>query len=252
MDRLAGKIAIITGSGSGVGAATAKLFAAEGATVVLSARRVEKLRETADAIEAAGGTALFVPSDISKPEDAAHLMDQTIEKFGTIDILVNNAGILDKNLNGIDQVDYADLDRVIATNEKGTMYCMSEALRRMKSGAAIVNIASVAGVNGGGGAAYVATKSAVIGITKHAALKFAKDGIRVNAICPGMIMTDMNKSLDQATMDQKMMGAMAQHSDLTVPPCQAEDVANIALFLASDEARALDGQIIVADFGANL
>ena len=83
-------------------------------------------------------------------------------------------------------------------------------------------------------------------------IEFAKRKVRVNAIAPGMIMTDMSKSLDQSTMDQKMMGAMAQHSDLTVPPCQAEDVANVALFLASDEARALDGQIIVADFGANL
>ena len=178
MNRLANKIAIVTGSGSGVGAATAKLFAAEGAKVVLTARRVEKLQETADAIKAAGGTSLLVPSDISKPEDAANIMDKTIEAFGTIDILVNNAGILDKNLNRIDQVDHDDLDRVIATNEKGTMYCMSEALQRMKKGAAIVNIASVAGVNGGGGAAYVATKAAIIGITKHAALKFAKDGIR--------------------------------------------------------------------------
>lgn len=252
MNRLEGKVAIVTGGGSGVGAATAQLFAAEGAKVVISARRVEKLQETKDKIESAGGTVLLVPSDISKAEDAANLMDKTLEAFGTIDILVNNAGILDKDLNGIDRVDYDDLDRVIGTNEKGTMYCISEFLRRVKSNASIVNIASVAGVNGGGGAAYTATKAAIIGITKHTALKFASDGIRSNAVCPGMIATGMNKSLNQDTMDMKLMGAMSKHTDLTLPPCQATDIANVALFLASDDSRAVTGQAIVVDFGVDL
>ena len=252
MDRLKGKAAIITGSNAGVGAATALLFAKEGAQVVISARRVAPLEEVAAKIKEQGGTVLVVPTDISKPEDAKHLMDKTMEAFGRIDVLVNNAGVLDKNLNAVDRVDYEDLDRVLNINEKGTIYCISEALKHMTSGASIVNIASIAGVNGGGGAAYVASKAAVIGITKHTAMKFAKDGIRCNAVCPGSIKTTMSAALKPETMDMKMMGAMAAHGDLSLPICEAEDVANVALFLASEESRAVTGQAIVSDFGSNL
>ncbi|MEG0894174.1 MAG: SDR family NAD(P)-dependent oxidoreductase [Oscillospiraceae bacterium] len=252
MKRLDGKVAIITGANSGVGAVTAQLFAAEGAKVVISARRVAPLEEVANKIKANGGEVLMVPTDISKPEDAKELIQKTVEAFGKIDILINNAGILDKDLNAVDRVDYEDLERVINTNEKGTIYCMSEALKKMGEGASIVNIASVAGYNGGGGAAYVASKAAIIGITKHTAMRFAKEKVRCNVVCPGMIITPMASSLNRETMDQKMMGAMATHSDLSVSPCMPEDVANIALFLASDESKAITGQVLVTDFGANL
>lgn len=252
MDRLVGKVAIITGGGSGIGAATALIFAREGAKVILSARRVEKLQETADAIAAAGGEATLVPTDISKPGDPAALMEAAVEKYGKIDILVNNAGILDKDLNGIDRVDPDDLDRLVETNEKGTIYCISEALKHMGQGASIVNVASIAGVNGGGGAAYVATKAAIIGITKHTALKFASDGIRCNAVCPGTVATTMAAGLKQETMDMKLMGAMMAHNDLKLPPCQAEDVANVLLFLASDESKSINGQAIITDYGSSL
>ena len=252
MNRLTGKVAVITGGNSGVGAAAAKLFAAEGAKVVISARRAAALDEVAGEIKAAGGAALAVPADISKPEDVKRLIQKTVETFGKLDILVNNAGILDKNLNAIDRVDYEDLDRVLAINEKGTVYCLREALTVLQEGASIVNIASVAGVNGGGGAAYVASKAALIGVTKHTAMRFAKQKIRCNAVCPGSIITPMTTSIDRAAMDMSMMDAMRAHSDLSVQPCQPEDVANVALFLASDESRALTGQILVPDFGANL
>lgn len=252
MGRLTGKVAIITGGNSGVGAAMAKLFAAEGAKVVISARRAAALEQVAGEIKAAGGEVLAVPTDISQPEQAKALIQKTVDAFGKLDILVNNAGILDKNLNAIDRVDYEDLDRVLDINEKGTIYCTSEALQVLTEGASIVNIASVAGVNGGGGAAYVASKAAIIGVTKHTAMRFAKQKIRCNAVCPGSIITPMTTSIDRAAMDMGMMGAMSAHSDLTVQPCQPEDVANVALFLASDESRALTGQILVPDFGANL
>ena len=252
MRRLEGKVAVVTGANSGVGAAIARLFAAEGASVVMAARRKEALDEVANEINQTGGRTLAVPCDISKPEDPAHLMAAAIDAFGKIDILVNNAGILESGLKPVDRFTDEDLDRIIETNQKGTMRCMRAATTRMAAGASIVNIASVAGEKGCGGAVYVSTKAAVIGVTKHTALRFQATGIRCNAICPGTIVTPMVAGTTAADMDADMMGAMATHSNLKTQPCMPEDVANIALFLASDESRALTGQILVSDFGAML
>ena len=251
MGKLDNKVAIITGGNAGVGKEIAKLFASEGAKVVISARRQQVLEEAAKEIEAAGGTVLCVPTDISKVDDVKNLVSKTVETFGQLDILINNAGVLDKGLNAIDQIDYDDLNRVIDINQKGTMYCMSEALKVMKSGASIVNISSVAGQYGAGGAVYVSTKAAIIGVTKHAAMRFAKEKIRCNVICPGSITTDMAAGLTPDTMDMKMMGAMSAHSDLTLQPCSPLDVAKVALFLASDDAAPLTGQVVVSDYGVD-
>lgn len=253
MGRLQDKVAVITGGNSGVGAATAALFAKEGAKVVISARRQAQLDEVAAKIREAGGEVLPVVTDISKPEDAANLIAKTIEAYGKIDILVNNAGVLEAGLKPIDRVSTEDLDRIIDTNTKGTMYCMREATAKMAEAGqgAVVNVASVAGVMGCGGAAYVASKAAIVGITRHTALRFAGTGIRCNAVCPGTIVTPMVAG-GAAGMDQEMLGQMARHSDLKVQPCMPEDVANILLFLASDESRAITGQAIVTDFGSTL
>ena len=243
MGKLDNKVAIITGGNAGVGKEIAKLFASEGAKVVISARRQQVLEEAAKEIEEAGGTVLCVPTDISKVDDVKNLVSKTVETFGQLDILINNAGVLDKGLNAIDQIDYDDLNRVIDINQKGTMYCMSEALKVMKS---------VAGQYGAGGAVYVSTKAAIIGVTKHAAMRFAKEKIRCNVICPGSITTDMAAGLTPDTMDMKMMGAMSAHSDLTLQPCSPLDVAKVALFLASDDAVPLTGQVVVSDYGVDL
>ena len=252
MNRLQGKVAVITGGNSGVGAATAKLFAKEGANVVITARRVAALEKVAEEIKAEGGTVLAVPTDISKPGDAEKLMETTEKNFGKIDILVNNAGVLEEGLKPIDRYNDDDLDRIVEINEKGTMRCMRAATQKMKSGASIINLASVAGVRGCGGAAYVASKSAVIGITKHTALRFQADGIRCNAVCPGTILTPMVAGMNQNNMDMDMFGAMSAHGNMKTQPCKPEDVANILLFLASDESRAITGQVLVTDFGSFL
>ena len=253
--RLNDKVVVITGGNSGVGEATAKLFAKEGATVVISARRVEALEKVAKEIEALGGTVLSVPTDISKVEDCEKLIDLTVEKFGRIDVLVNNAGVLDTGLKAIDKFLDSDLDKVIDINQKGTMYCMRAALKHMlaaKSGS-IVNVASVAGYNGGGGASYVSSKAAIIGVTKHAAMRSAASGVRCNVICPGSIITPMTAGMDYTNMDMEMFGAMSAHSDIKgCKPCSADDVANVLLFFASDESKPLTGQAIVCDYGANL
>ena len=150
MNRLQGKVAIITGGNSGVGEATARLFAKEGAKVVISARRQAQLEAVAQSIREAGGEVLPVVTDISKPEDAKHLLAETLKAYGQVDILINNAGVLEEGLKPIDRVEEDDLNRIIDINTKGTMHCMREVTAEMaKTGkGSIVNVASVAGVMG--------------------------------------------------------------------------------------------------------
>ena len=252
MKRLEGKVAIVTGANSGVGAAIARLFAAEGAKVVMAARREAALTKVASEIRGAMGDALPIAADISKPGDAERLVEAAISTYGKLDILVNNAGVLEKGLKPIDRYTDEDLDWVVEINQKGTMRCMRAALQKMQAGASVVNVASVAGAKGFGGAAYVSSKAAIVGVTKNAALRFQATGIRVNAICPGNILTPMTNDINPAELDPDMIGAMATHSNMQSPSCTPEDVANIALFLASDESRALTGQIMVSDFGSML
>ena len=253
MGRLEGKVVIVTGGNSGVGAATAMLFAKEGAKVVISARRQAQLDEVAAKIREAGGEVLPVVTDISKPEDARNLVAKTVEAYGKVDVLVNNAGVLEEGLKPIDKVTDEDMDRILGINTKGTMFCIQEAVAQMAGkGGSIVNVASVAGVMGCGGAAYVSSKAAIVGVTRHTALRFAGTGIRCNAVCPGSIVTPMVANARPDNQDPDMFGQMAKHSDMRVGVCMPEDVANIILFLASDESRAITGQAIVSDFGSTL
>lgn len=254
MNRLKDKVAIITGGNSGVGAATAIKFAEEGAKVVITARREAPLLEVAEKIRATGGEVLPVVSDISKVEDAKKVLTATLEAFGKVDILINNAGVLDEGLKAIDSFTDEDMHRIIDINTKGTMCMMREITGEMaKTGyGSIVNVASVAGVVGGGSAAYVASKAAVIGLTRHTALRFAGTNVRCNAICPGTIVTPMVADMNPSNLDMNIFGQMMKHNDLKVQPCMPEDVANMLLFFASDESRAITGQAIVTDFGSSL
>ncbi|MGN0455186.1 MAG: SDR family NAD(P)-dependent oxidoreductase [Ruminococcus sp.] len=252
MGNLSGKTAVITGGNSGVGAATAMLFAREGANVVISARRQSALDQVAEKIKAEGGNVITVSTDISKDDQCRALMQKAVDAFGKIDILVNNAGVLDTGLAPVDKFDDDEIQKIISINQVGTMQCIRAALPLMGEGASIVNVASVAGVNGGGGAAYVSTKAAIIGITKHTALLMADKYIRCNAVCPGTIVTPMTMEMKPDQLDMRMMGAMSKHADLKLKPCMAEDVANIIEFFASDRSKALNGQVVVSDFGSSL
>ena len=254
--RLENKIALVTGGGQGIGKEIAKTLALNGAFVLINYIDLGNNQEIAqmakNEIESLGGKCEILPANVASYDETLEMFKTIKNEYGRLDILINNAGVLDKGLNAIDQIDYDDLNRVIDINQKGTMYCMSEALKVMKSGASIVNISSVAGQYGAGGAVYVSTKAAIIGVTKHAAMRFAKEKIRCNVICPGSITTDMAVGLTPDTMDMKMMGAMSAHSDLTLQPCSPLDVAKVALFLASDDAAPLTGQVVVSDYGVDL
>ena len=185
---------------------------------------------------------------------ARGVAEKAMEAFGRIDVLINNAGVLDGGLKAIDKFTDEDMDRVIDINTKGTICMTREAAVEMaKTGyGSVVNVASVAGVMGCGGAAYVASKAAVIGLTRHTALRFAGTNVRCNAICPGTIVTPMVAGMNPANMDMNIFGQMMKHNDLKVQPCFPEDVANMLLFFASDESRAITGQAIVTDFGSTL
>ncbi|MBE7085350.1 MAG: SDR family oxidoreductase [Clostridiales bacterium] len=254
MGRLDGKVAIITGGNSGVGAATAQLFAKEGAKVVITARRVPQLEEIATKIREAGGEVLAVPCDVSKVEAVEEMVKTVVDTYGRIDVLVNNAGVLEAGLKPIDCCTDEDLEYVLGINTKGCLYCTRAVVKEMMKNnvGSIINLDSVAGAFGTGGASYVTSKAAVIGLTKHTALRFTGTGIRCNSVNPSTIVTPMTMTTDPKTLNPNMMGQMNKHMNLSVSPCMPIDVANILLFLASDESRAITGQVIVSDFGATL
>ena len=254
MKLLKDKVAVVTGGTRGIGAAIVRTYLQQGAKVALWGSRQQTVDQALSQIrdEMPDACVQGYAPNLLDPESVAAAMAQVVSDWGRLDILVNNAGILEQGLKPIDKFLDEDMDRIIETNEKGTMRCMRAASKRMTTGGAIVNVASVAGEKGCGGAAYVASKAAVIGLTKHTALRFQKDGIRCNAICPGNIITPMTMGTDPKALDPDMIGAMMTHSDIKAQSCTAEDVANVVLFFASDEARAITGQIIVTDFGAML
>lgn len=254
MGRLNGKVAVITGANSGVGKSTALLFAKEGASVVIAARRVNLLEEVAAEIKAAGGEVLCVPTDISDVNAVKKLFAAAVEKYGHIDTLINSAAIAENGLKPIDRFVDEELDADLAINTKGCMYCMREAVNVMKNQetlASVVNIASVAGTVGKSCAAYSASKGAVISVTKNAALRFTGTNIRINAICPGGINTPMLYGNGEPA-DPDMWSRLEKHADFTLGVCEPEDVANLALFLASDESKFITGQAITIDRGTNL
>jgi NAD(P)-dependent dehydrogenase (short-subunit alcohol dehydrogenase family) len=247
--RLSGKIAVITGAASGMGKATAEMYAAEGAKVVVSDLRVEAAQAVVSDIEARGGTAIAVAANVAKEEDVQQLINTTIEKFGTIDILVNNAGIMDNFVPAAELTDEL-WERVFAINATGPMRTARKVLPLFieKKNGVIVNIASAGGLQGSrAGAAYTASKHAVVGFTKNVGFQYANLGIRCNAIAPGGVNTNIGTTINTPNPFgiERVMAGM----NLNPRTGEPEEIAKVALFLASDDASFVNGTVITADAG---
>src|SRR5215471_7923423 len=252
MGLVSGKVALVTGSGGGIGRAAALKFAEEGAKVVVSDLDSDGGNETAALVEEMGGDALFIRADVAKASEVDALIAKTVDEFGRLDCACNNAGIEGRIGPIADQVE-DDFDRVISINVKGTFLCLKYEIAHMlkNGGGAIVNLASVAGLIGFPGLGpYVASKHAINGLTKNAALEYSKQGIRVNSICPGGIETRMLDSLvAQVTKGQlgthEMMDPLHPIGRIGNP----EEVAELIVWLCSARASFVTGANIAIDGG---
>lgn len=245
MSELTGKVALVTGASRGIGAAIARTLAEKGAAVAVNyAGSAGAAAQVVASIEASGGRAVALQADVSDPAAAAALVAETIAQLGGLDIVVNNAGITRDGL--LVRMSDEDWSAVIATNLTGVFNVTRAAtkfLMKQRSGS-IVNVASVVGLVGNAGQAnYAAAKAGIIGMTKSVARELAPRGVRVNAVAPGFIETDMTSSLPEAVCDaaraQIALGAFGS----------ADDVANGVAFLAGDEARYITGQTLAIDGG---
>lgn len=251
-ERLDGKVAVVTGASSGIGAETAKLFAQNGAAVVLVARDEKKLSAALEEIRSLGGRAVAVSADVGVWEDCERVVNETIRQLGRLDILVNNAGMADKH-RPITRTDNAWWREVCRVNQDSIFYMCRAALPHMeKQGGSIVNVSSVGGVFGSSGISYSASKSAVIGMTKNIAIQYAGKGIRCNAICPGPTPTALNTPEQLATFDTAFADVCNAHMDMSLPQASARDQAEAIYFFASEAACAVTGQVMIVDNGMTL
>ncbi|UJF16345.1 glucose 1-dehydrogenase [Jeotgalibaca sp. MA1X17-3] len=249
INRLLDKVAIITGSGAGIGKTIAKSFAKEGAKVVIVDFDEEALNTTVKEIQDTGREALGLKVNVTSEEDVKKMVSETLSHFGTIDILVNNAGVSD-NMQAAGNVEDNVWNRVMDINVMGVMRCVRQVLPYFEKNQAgiILNMSSVAGVTGGrGGLTYTAAKHAVVGMTKNIGSQYGPLGIRCNAVAPGNIQTDFSSRMQN--IDQFGMKQAIRATNLIPRAGQVEEIASICVFLASEDSSYINGQTIVADGG---
>jgi NAD(P)-dependent dehydrogenase (short-subunit alcohol dehydrogenase family) len=245
--RLQGKVVIVTGAGSGIGRACALALAREGARVALVGRRKEKLEETAAEI---GAAAVTIAADVSRKEDIARILEETGARFGSVNVLLNNAGIL--HIGTVEQISEAQWDETFNINVRG-LWLLSRAVlphMRKAGGGSIINVASVLGINGARNrASYAPSKGAVVLLTKCMAIDHGHENIRVNAICPSFVET----ALTAAVISQAPDPQAVRRERIAVHPLgrlgQPEDIAGLAVYLASNESSWVTGTVFPVDGG---
>lgn len=241
-----GKVAVVTGASGGIGRASAQMFAKAGAKVVVSDLQDEKGQETVDLIKAAGGTAIFQHCDVANEAHVKDLIGKAISEFGQLDFAHNNAGV---NRPGSNEWESDDWSLSLNVNLSAVMYCMREEIAAMQQsgGGAIVNTASVNGLVGNPSQpGYCASKHGVVGLTRSAALRYAKEGIRVNAVCPGVVDTPMVEAVAKIPQYREAIEKMTPMGRMAQP----EEIATAVLWLCSDQSSFVTGHPLVIDGGA--
>ena len=245
--RFEGKVAMVTGGGSGMGQAASLAFAREGAKVVVVDINSESGGDIASQIERAGGEALFQRADVSRESDVESAVRATVGAYGALDCAFNNAGFVGSDAKIVEYLE-SDWDRLIDVNLKGVWLCMKYQIKQMltQGGGAIVNNSSALGLVGGGTGAYAASKHAVVGLTKTAALEYARDGIRVNAVCPGPTATPpLLRLLGDDPERQRRSAGRIPMGRLGQP----SEIAEAVLWLCSDAASFVTGSAVSVDGG---
>jgi NAD(P)-dependent dehydrogenase (short-subunit alcohol dehydrogenase family) len=247
-DRFTGKVAFITGAASGIGRAAAIAFAAEGARVAILDRTADALKETEAGVKRAGGEVLSIGCDVSSPEQVESAVKQVVERFGRLDVAFNNAGVENKAAP-LHEIELEEWDRILNINLRGTFVCMKHEIAQMvrQGGGVVVNTSSGAGIRGvAGGASYAASKHAIVGMTKSAALDYAKQNIRVNAVLPGNIETPMMERFTggdiQKAIELEPVGRLGK----------PEEIAEAVLWMSSELGGFVTGSAIVVDGGWSL
>jgi NAD(P)-dependent dehydrogenase (short-subunit alcohol dehydrogenase family) len=244
--RLEGRVALVTGAGSGIGEATARRFAREGAIVVVNDVDVELARLVAAGLQKEGARALSVGADVTRRAEVEAMMNHVVGEFGQLDVLVNNAGINRDAMSH--KMTEEQWDQVLTVNLKGTFLCAQAALSRMRERGwgRVINTSSIGSLGNIGQANYAASKAGVIGLTRTLALEYAKFGITVNCVAPGPVMTRMLASVPEAIRDKIVakvpMGRIAR----------PEEVAGVHAFLASEDAAFITGQVLFVDGGTSV
>jgi len=247
MASLTGKVAIVTGGSSGIGRASAIAFAREGAKVVIASRREDQGEETVRLVKEAGSDGFFVKTDVAKAADVSAMVEKTVQQYGRLDYAFNNAGIEEAPTPLVDQTEEM-FDQIVNINIKGVWLSMKYQIPQMlkNGGGAIVNTSSVGGLIGVPGVpVYVASKHAVLGLTKSAALEYAKQGIRINAVSPGGIETELFERFASDPQFREQMEAAHPVGRIGKP----EEIASAVLWLCSDGASFVTGQTLTVDGG---